>query len=65
MFSVGTKIIGNWGAMHPVSEGEIVSVETEERRVLVHWDDMAPTVEDMDRIDVQPEVGSPIGIFLK
>ena len=43
MVELGTKIIGNFGAMIPLSFGEVVTIESfevgpREREVIVKWD---------------------------
>jgi hypothetical protein len=52
MVEVGTKIIGNFGAMIPLSFGEVVTIESfevgpREREVIVKWDN-GPTTRMME-----------------
>ena len=52
MVEVGTKIIGNFGAMIPLSFGEVVTIETfdvgpRENEVIVKWDN-GPTTRMME-----------------
>ena len=64
---IGTKVIGNWGAMHPTNEGEIVAIEN--RGVEIMWD--GETEVDFVHIDSIHEKGyrsangSGIGVFIK
>jgi hypothetical protein len=37
MIEVGTEVIGNWGAMHPISEGVVVAVT--ESGYTVEWEE--------------------------
>lgn len=66
---IGTKVTGNWGAMHPVSEGEIVKIEKHGVEIL--WDDDDITNVDycsLDSLHVKGYTsanGSPIGIFIE
>ena len=76
--TVGTKVEGNWGAMHPISEGVIVAVfnstslmdDVPKRTVTIKWnDDELLTKDDYYLSDIhQPgwisANGSPIGIFV-
>ena len=65
---LGTKIIGNFGAMIPLSFGEVVTIETfdvgsREREVIVKWDN-GPTTRMMES-EINAAVGklSPIGYY--
>jgi len=65
---IGTKVIGNWGAMFPTSDGEVVKIEKWGVEIL--WDDET----EVDYVHMSSihekgyrsgNNGSPIGIFLK
>ena len=64
---IGTKVIGNWGAMISTDEGVITSIESS--GVEIMWD--GETEVDFVNIDsIHPKGyisanGSPIGIFIK
>ena len=60
MVEVGTKIIGNFGAMIPLSFGEVVTIESfevgpRERAVIVKWDN-GPTTRMMES-EINADVG--------
>ena len=68
MVEVGTKIIGNFGAMIPLSFGEVVTIETfdvgpRENEVMVRWDNGSHTW--MMENEINSAVGklSPIGYY--
>jgi len=64
---IGTKVTGNWGAMFPTSEGEIVKIEKQGVEIL--WDDETEvdfcSMSSLHEKGWRSENGSPIGIFLK
>ena len=72
---IGTKIIGNYGAMIPLWEGEVVAVETfdvgpSDPEVKVRWDNGSTTwmvaseiIERLPDGSTNAAVGSPIGIY--
>ena len=68
MIELGTKIIGNFGAMIPLSFGEVVTIETfdvgpREKEVKVVWDNDSHTW--MMESEINSAVGklSPIGYY--
>ena len=68
MVELGTKIIGNFGAMIPLSFGEVVTIETfdvgpREKEVEVVWDNGSHTW--MMESEINDAVGklSPIGYY--
>jgi len=70
---IGTKVIGNWGAMHPLSEGVIVNIEKPSlnglRGVEILWDGERE-VDFCHENSIHPKGwrsgnGSGIGIFIK
>ena len=73
--TLGTKIIGNYGAMIPLWEGEVVAVETcnvgpSDPEVKVRWDNGSTTwmvaseiIERLPDGSTNAAVGSPIGIY--
>ena len=72
MIEVGTEVVGNWGAMYPISEGVVVAVT--ESGYTVEWeeeDDMPETLPcsyPIGKIKREGETsinGSPIGVFVK
>ena len=68
MVELGTKIIGNYGAMIPLWEGEVVAVETfnagpTEKEVKVKWDNGSTTWMMASEIDAAIGKLSPIGIY--
>jgi len=64
---IGTKVIGNWGAMFPTDEGVITAIEASGVEIL--WD--GETEVDFAHTDsIHPKGyrsvnGSSIGIFIK
>ena len=77
MVELGTKIIGNYGAMIPLWEGEVVTIETftvgpelGNSDVKVRWDNGSHTwiraseiIERLPDGSTNAAVGSPIGIY--
>ncbi len=73
--NIGTKIIGNYGAMIPLWYGEVVAVETfdvgpSDPEVKVRWDNGSTTwmvaseiIERLPDGSTNAAVGSPIGIY--
>ena len=68
MIELGTKIIGNFGAMHPLSFGEVVTIETfdvgpRDNDIKVVWDNGSYTW--MMESEINAAVGklSPIGYY--
>ena len=68
MIEVGTKIIGNFGAMIPLSFGEVVTIESlesdyETLDVKVKWDNGDYTWLDASEINAAVGKLSPIGYY--
>ena len=68
MIEVGTKIIGNFGAMIPLSFGEVVAIETfdvdpRENEVKVVWDEGDYTWLMESEINAAVGKLSPIGYY--
>ena len=74
MIEVGTEVVGNWGAIHPISEGVVVAVT--ESGYTVEWEEEdeysgAETITcsyPFGKIKREGETsinGSPIGVFVK
>jgi len=74
MIELGTKIIGNFGAMHPLREGEIDNRSYRGRRVIINkevtdymvkvkWDDGDYTWLDASEINAAVGKLSPIGYY--
>ena len=75
LMKIGTKIIGNYGAMIPLWYGEVVAVETfdvgpSDPEVKVRWDNGSTTwmvaseiIERLPDGSTNAAVGSPIGIY--
>ena len=73
--NIGTKIIGNYGAMIPLWYGEVVAVETfdvgpSDPEVKGRWDNGSTTwvvareiIERLPDGSTNAAVGSPIGIY--
>ena len=66
--TLGTKIIGNYGAMIPMWEGEVVAVETcdvgpSDPEVKVRWDNGSTTWMVASEIDAAIGKLSGIGIY--
>ena len=62
MVDLGTKIIGNFGAMIPLSFGEVVTIETfdvgpREKEVKVKWDNGSHTWILASEIDAKKGIG--------
>ena len=65
MVELGTKIIGNFGAMIPLSFGKVVTIETfetgpREKEVMVKWDNGSHTW--MMESEINAAVGKLSGI---
>lgn len=63
---IGSVIEGNWGAMHPISEGVITSIKADGFAV-VEWEDGEVSEEEISRFKSPGETsknGSPIGLFV-
>ena len=65
MVELGTKIIGNFGAMIPLSFGEVVTIETfdvgpRENEVMVRWDNGSHTW--MMESEINAAVGKLSGV---
>ena len=65
MIELGTKIIGNFGAMHPLSFGEVVTIETfdvgpHDNDVKVVWDNGSHTW--MMESEINAAVGKLSGV---
>ena len=68
MIELGTKIIGNFGAMIPLSFGEVVAIETfdvdpRENEVKVVWDEGDYTWLMESEINAAVGKLSPIGYY--
>jgi len=74
MIEVGTEVIGNWGAMHPISEGVVVAMT--ESGYTVEWAEedeysgaetiiCSYPIGDIKREGETSINGSPIGVFVK
>ena len=68
MVEVGTKIIGNFGAMIPLSFGEVVTIESlesdfETLDVKVKWDNGSITWIMKSKINAAVGKLSPIGYY--
>ena len=68
MIEVGTKIIGNYGAMIPLAEGEVVTIKTfdvgpSDPEVKVKWENGATIT--MMKSEINAAIGklSPIGYY--
>ena len=68
MVELGTKIIGNFGAMIPLREGEVANLSYRGRRVIINkdfppdmvkvkWDDGDYTWLDVSEIDAKKGIG--------
>ena len=61
MIKVGTKMIGNWGAMIPLSYGTVTDVIRDYKgvdvEVSVDWDDLKETTYFTTEINKGPGVG--------
>ena len=65
MIELGTKIIGNFGAMHPLSFGEVVTIETfdvgpRDNDIKVVWDNGSYTW--MMESEINAAVGKLSGV---
>ena len=68
LVELGTKIIGNFGAMIPLSFGEVVTIETfdvgpRENEVMVRWDNGSHTWMALGEINAAVGKLSPIGYY--
>ena len=70
MIEVGTKIIGNFGAMIPLWEGTVTGIiksvngVTIPTSAIMKWDDGSTTTILQSEIESAPSVnGSPIGYY--
>ena len=68
MIELGTKIIGNFGAMIPLSFGEVVTIETfdvgpREKEVKIVWDNGSITWVMGSEINSAVGKLSPIGYY--
>ena len=74
MLELGTKIIGNFGAMHPLSFGEVDNLSYRGKRVIINkevtdymvkvkWDDGDYTWLDASEINAPIDKLSPIGYY--
>ena len=68
MLELGTKIIGNFGAMIPLAFGEVVTIETfdvgpRDNDVKVVWDNGSHTWMMMSEIDAGDTNRAGIGYF--
>ena len=74
MIEVGTEVIGNWGAMHPISEGVVVAMT--ESGYTVEWAEedeysgaetiiCSYPIGDIKREGETSINGSSIGVFVK
>ena len=64
MLELGTKIIGNFGAMHPLREGEVDNRSYRGRRVIINKEvtDYMVKVEWDDGSEINAAVGKLSGI---
>ncbi len=70
MIEVGSKVEGNWGAMHPIDNGEVTAING--NLVTVQWEQSSSS--DLDTSDyLKSEIrepgetsinGSSIGVFV-
>ena len=66
IIQLGSKVEGNWGAMHPTSSGVITAINDDE--ATIDWGDQpGDHIMEVERIH-QPGYrsvnGSPIGVFV-
>ena len=68
---VGTKVTGNWGAMHALSSGKIIKIKRDTAEII--WDDLEEGLEEGIEIVNLSSIhekgyrsanGSGIGIFI-
>ena len=62
---VGTKVTGNWGAMHALSSGKVTKIESDMAEII--WDDEGIDIVDLSNIHEEgyrSANGSGIGIFI-
>ena len=63
--TVGTKVEGNWGAMHPTWEGVVIQLGYTD--ATIKWGDADYEEVSLERIHKRgwtSKNGSPIGIFI-
>ena len=54
---VGTKMIGNWGAMIPLSYGKVIEFFIETEEVTIEWDDLKEATYCIKDINKGPGIG--------
>ena len=64
---VGTKVTGNWGAMHSLSSGKIIKIKRDTAEII--WDDLEEGIEIVNLSSIHEKGyrsanGSGIGIFI-
>ena len=67
MITFGTQVYVNYGAMHPITNGEVVGIEDRESgETYAHimCDDGAVKIVDIEEIQEESDFGSPIGWFI-
>jgi hypothetical protein len=62
--SVGTKVYGNWGAMHPHSYGTVISAEDSLGEQRVQWEDGSTGHFEIHEDGYRSVNGSSIGVFV-
>jgi len=65
MFEVGTRVYANYGAMFPISEGEVVKINYDDTYTVMFDDGAVRTVTDIREEGYRSVNGSPIGVFAK
>lgn len=65
MFEVGTRVYANYGAMFPITEGEVVKVNADDTYTVMFDDGAVRTVTDIREEGYRSVNGSPIGVFAK
>ena len=65
MFPEGTRVYANYGAMFPVSEGEVVKVNADDTYTVMFDDGAVQTVTEIREEGYRSVNGSPIGVFAK
>jgi hypothetical protein len=63
MFEVGTRVYANYGAMFPISEGEVVKVNSDDTYTVMFDDGAVRTVTEIREKGYRSVNGSPIGVF--
>lgn len=62
---VGTRVVGDWGAMWPNNYGTITEFNSERQLHLVEWDNADPETEAWYEIRLTRSAnGSPIGVWV-